>query len=146
MGGYITLRAMVVDPEIKAGVIWAGVVASYDDLFARWFRSGSSSRGWRSDMVEAYGTPEENPGFWASLSANSYLRDLAGPIQIHHGTSDTSVPYEFSVTLEEQIRAVGETVELVLYRGDDHNIARYRDDALITSVVFFDRYLKDIGG
>ncbi len=27
MGGYITLRAMVTSPDIKAGVIWAGVVA-----------------------------------------------------------------------------------------------------------------------
>ena len=142
MGGYITLRAMVVDPDIKAGVIWAGVVASYEDLIARWSRGGNSRRGWRSELIEQYGTPEENPGFWASLSANSYLHDLAGPIQIHHGTGDTSVPYEYSVTLEEQIRAVGDPVELILYRGDDHNIARYRDDALITSVVFFDRFLK----
>ena len=27
MGGYLTLRAMVIDKSIKAGVIWAGVVA-----------------------------------------------------------------------------------------------------------------------
>ena len=32
MGGQITLRAMVVDGGIKAGVIWAGVVAPYADL------------------------------------------------------------------------------------------------------------------
>ena len=35
MGGGITLRAMVVAGEIKAGVIWAGVVAPYSDLFER---------------------------------------------------------------------------------------------------------------
>ncbi len=29
MGGYLTLRAMTISPDIKAGVIWAGVVASY---------------------------------------------------------------------------------------------------------------------
>ena len=146
MGGYITLRAMVVDSKIKAGVIWAGVVGSYEDLFERWFRSGSSRRGWRSGMVDQYGTPEENPAFWASLSANSYLHDLSGPVQIHHGTGDTSVPYSLSVILEEQIREVGEPVELILYQGDDHNIARNRDNALITSVVFFDRYVKGTGG
>ena len=34
MGGHITLRAMVTHGDIKAGVIWAGVVASYTaDLF-----------------------------------------------------------------------------------------------------------------
>ncbi|MCE7939430.1 MAG: alpha/beta fold hydrolase, partial [Chloroflexi bacterium CFX6] len=32
MGGYITLRSMVVTDTIRAGVIWAGVVASYPDL------------------------------------------------------------------------------------------------------------------
>ena len=32
MGGYITLRSMVLTSTIKAGVIWAGVVASYPDL------------------------------------------------------------------------------------------------------------------
>lgn len=144
MGGYITLRAMVVDPTIKAGVIWAGVVASYPDLFNDWWGGGGSSSrsGWRSSMVNTYGTPDENPEFWNSLSANSYLRDLIAPIQLHHGTGDTTVPYEFSVTLDEQMRAVGRSVQLVTYDGDDHNIARNRDVALTVSVVFFDEYVK----
>ena len=34
MGGYITLRSMVIQDDIKAGVIWAGVVASYPDMIA----------------------------------------------------------------------------------------------------------------
>src|SRR5574341_1807766 len=38
MGGYITLRSMVITKDIKAGVIWAGVVASYPDLISRWRR------------------------------------------------------------------------------------------------------------
>ena len=40
MGGHITLRAMVVSRDIKAGVIWAGVVASYPDLLTKWRRAG----------------------------------------------------------------------------------------------------------
>ncbi|HXD11773.1 MAG TPA: alpha/beta fold hydrolase, partial [Anaerolineales bacterium] len=36
MGGYITLRSMVITKDIKAGVIWAGVVASYPDLLTKW--------------------------------------------------------------------------------------------------------------
>ncbi|HXF63261.1 MAG TPA: alpha/beta fold hydrolase, partial [Caldilineaceae bacterium] len=38
MGGQITLRAMVVTDDIKAGVIWAGVVGSYPDLLENWRR------------------------------------------------------------------------------------------------------------
>jgi dipeptidyl aminopeptidase/acylaminoacyl peptidase len=145
MGGYITLRAMVANQGIRAGVIWAGVVASYDDLFENWFRRGGSGRrGWRSEMVEEYGTPVDNPAFWNTLSANNYLADLSGPIQLHHATGDTSVPYQYSVTLDEQIRAAGGTVEFFLYQGDDHNIAANRDDALIVSVAFFNRYVKGV--
>lgn len=144
MGGYITLRAMVVDPSIKAGVIWAGVVTSYEGLFEWWSGRGRGSTGWRAEMVEAYGTPTDNPAFWDTLSANSYLTDLSGPVQLHHGTGDTTVPYSHSTTLHDQIREVGGTVELFLYQNDDHNIAFNRDDALTLSVVFFNVHVKGI--
>lgn len=146
MGGYITLRAMVADQNIKAGVIWAGVVASYHDLFESWFGRGGSGRssGWRSSLIEQYGTPSDNPAFWNGLSANSYLADLTGPVQIHHGTNDTTVPYAYSVTLDEQIRAAGKTTELFLYPRDDHNIATNRDDALTLSVAFFHQHVRGL--
>jgi dipeptidyl aminopeptidase/acylaminoacyl peptidase len=35
MGGYITLRSMIITDTIKAGVIWAGVVGPYPNLFQR---------------------------------------------------------------------------------------------------------------
>jgi fermentation-respiration switch protein FrsA (DUF1100 family) len=151
MGGYITLRAMVISDEIKAGVIWAGVVASYPDLFARWHRPpegqptptpNPTRSSWRRDMTELYGSPEENPEFWASISANSYLADLSGRVQLHHGTADESVPLEFSVILEEQIRQVGGTVELYTYEGDDHNLANFFGLAMQRSISFFDTYVK----
>ncbi|MBN1315738.1 MAG: alpha/beta fold hydrolase, partial [Anaerolineales bacterium] len=121
MGGYITLRSMVVSSDIKAGVIWAGVVVSYPDLFTRWRRSSSDAptptpdpdnprRRWRTDLIDMYGSPEENPAFWASISSNSYLEDLSGPLQLHHGTADTDVPLEFSTILNQEILDVGGTV------------------------------------
>jgi dipeptidyl aminopeptidase/acylaminoacyl peptidase len=88
------------------------------------------------------GTPDENPEFWNSLSAISYLADLSGPIQLHHGTSDESVPLEFSETLAEQIQASGGVVELYTYQGDNHNISDHFSEAMIRTVEFFDRYLK----
>jgi dipeptidyl aminopeptidase/acylaminoacyl peptidase len=152
MGGYITLRAMVTDPTIKAGVIWAGVVASYPDLVARWNRQRSitppttatpAARRWRQQLLEQYGTPEENPEYWASISANSYLADLSGPVQIHHGTEDTDVPVEFSVTLFDQIKAAGQVGEVYTYLGDDHNISQSLNTAIARSVAFFDQHVKN---
>lgn len=157
MGGYITLRSMVISKDIKAGVIWAGVVASYPDMLERWRRRNTPppggnvanpnpARRWRQELVEQYGTPAENPEFWASISANSYLSDLSGPVQLHHGTADTSVPVEFSDTLNQQIQAVGGVVEYFTYPGDNHNISNNLSRALARSVQFFDRYVKGVGG
>lgn len=149
MGGYITLRAMVTSNDIKAGVIWAGVVASYPDLVERWNRQHTATdqppqaRRWRSQLLTNYGTPEENPEYWASISANSYLKDLSGPIQLHHGTSDADVPTEFSVKLFDQIKAAGKTAEIYTYLDDDHNISHSLDTAIARSVAFFDKYVKN---
>jgi dienelactone hydrolase len=150
MGGYITLRAMVTDPTIKAGVVWAGVVASYPDLVERWRRQQSEivsttppARRWRAQLLAQYGTPEENPDYWASISANSFLQDLSGPVQIHHGTADADVPVEFSVTLFDQIKAAGQVGEIYTYLNDDHNISQSLNTAIQRSVAFFDRYVKN---
>ena len=151
MGGYITLRAMVVRDDIKAGVIWAGVIASYPDMLTNWRRNQNTvpstipqnARRWRTVLVEEFGAPEENPERWAEISANSYLDELSGPVQLHHGTADTSVPVEFSRTLEQQIVAAGGVVEYFEYPGDDHNIAGYFTPAINESVAFFDEHVKN---
>ncbi len=151
MGGHITLRSMVVRDDIKAGVIWAGVVASYPDLINNWRRnSPNPSResmrrvsGWRSLLVEQYGEPNDQDPFWRTLSANTYLSEISGPVQIHHGTADTSVPVEFSQKLDQQLKEAGKTVEYYEYSGDDHDITANFNTAIQRSVEFFDRYVKN---
>ncbi|MBV6395656.1 MAG: hypothetical protein HFACDABA_01234 [Anaerolineales bacterium] len=149
MGGYLTLRAMVISPDIKAGVVWAGVVAPYVDLLYNWSRSGSfsaspSSRGvgWRTEWVEEFGSPEENPAFWDSVSANSYLADLSGPIQLHHGTDDEDVPLKFSEDLAIHLNTLGMPYEFYIYEEDDHNLTKYFTTAMDRTVAFFDAWLK----
>lgn len=148
MGGHITLRGMVVDERIKVGVIWAGVVGSYEDLLTNWRRStpppslSQNARRWRQALLDEFGSPSQNPEFWNSLSSTTYLSDVSGPIQIHHGTNDTSVPVLFSTKLKERMDTAGKESELFVYEGDDHNISRNLSLALRRSVEFFDKYLK----
>ena len=149
LGGYLTLRAMVISPDVKAGVIWAGVVASYPDLLYNWPRRGtftpspsSRGRGWREPWLSLFGTPDQNPGFWDAVSATSYLRDLSGPLQLHHGTADEDVPLTFSVRLAEIAREAGQVADLYVYEGDNHNLSNYFTLAMNRSIEFFDFYLK----
>jgi dipeptidyl aminopeptidase/acylaminoacyl peptidase len=147
---------MVINPKIKAGVIWGGVVASYPDLLTNWRRSSgapgepvptaSTSRGWRSGWINMFGSPEENPEFWRTVSSNSYLDDLSGPVQLHHAQGDTSVPVVLSEILNEEIQQAGGTVEMYIYPGDNHNISENFGTAMTRTIQFFNRYLKGEGG
>jgi fermentation-respiration switch protein FrsA (DUF1100 family) len=158
MGGGITLRAMVVTKDIQAGVIWAGMVAPYSDLL-EWRQRRSAGRPsptpdadragrhWgHEEMVETYGSLEENPAFWASIDPTSYLSDLSGPLQLHHGTADESVPLEFSTDLHAHMLELGLTVELYTYEGDNHNISNSFGTAMQHSIQFFDQYVKGVNG
>lgn len=157
MGGHITLRSMVVSKDIKAGVIWAGVVASYPELLYNWRRRGDTSpispsitpsslsnRGgsWRNQLIEQFGEPETNPAFWDSISSTAFLNDISGPLQIHHGTADTSVPVAFSEDLQKRMEDTNKESELYIYPGDDHDITANFSIAMQRSVSFFDTYLK----
>ncbi len=148
MGGHVTLGAMVISKDIKAGVIWAGVVASYPDLMYRWHPTPvvTATPGgyhWENEFIQEFGDPAQNPEFWASISATSYLKDLSGPLQLHHGTADTEVPYQFSVDLYAAVQAAGKPVEFYTYKGAGHNLLN--DDfslAIYRTLKFFDSYLK----
>lgn len=155
MGGWITHRAMVVDPGIKAGVIWAGVVGGHDDLLElwdpHWVRNnepeptpepGYPERLWWSYFPETFGSPAENPEFWNRISAVPFLADMGGPIQLHHGTADTSVPETLSERFYEDLAPIWPESELYIYPGDDHNVAQNFSSAMRESVRFFDTHVK----
>jgi uncharacterized protein len=151
MGGQVTLRAMVISRDIKAGVIWAGTVASvaYELTHPRHPAAGPtpmpgafSAHGGRAQMLAQYGTPDQNPAFWNSLSPNNYLSDLSGPLQLHHGTADKTVPPIYSDLLLAEVEAVGNPVELYTYPGDNHNISNQFKTAMARSVAFMDKYVK----
>ena len=92
-----------------------------------------------------YGSPESNPAFWASISPSSYLADLSGPLQLHHGTADESVPTEFSQTLYQQAQEakLSVPVEYYEYPGDNHNLSKSFNTAMQRSIAFFDKYVKN---
>jgi dipeptidyl aminopeptidase/acylaminoacyl peptidase len=157
MGGTVTLRSMVVSKDIKAGVIWAGVVVDYQDLTNNWHhpdigntprpfvpsqREQATRRPGRQQLVQKYGDFSKNPQFWNSIAPINYVQDLSGPLQLHHGTADEEVPLLFSQRLDEAMKKAGKQVEFYTYDGADHNISQYVDLALERSVEFFDKYVK----
>lgn len=151
MGGNITLRSLVVNPDIKAAVIWAGVVGTYDDLMNNWQRRVSyrplpnelvlRNRN-RALLIKKYGTPKDNPNFWQSIDPNYNLEYINSPVQLDIGLADEEVPWQFSEGLKNRLEAAGKNVEYYTYEGNDHNISQSFDIAIQRSVDFFGKYLK----
>ena len=100
---------------------------------------------WHQQLAEQFGSPQDNPVFWASISPISYVADISGPLQLHHGTADTEVPYSFSVMLNEAMKQAGKPVEFYTYPGANHNLLN-KDftDAIYRTIQFFDKYVKGI--
>ncbi len=152
MGGNITLRNLEISKDIKAAVIWAGVVGSYDDLMNNWQRSVPFQPSARelalrnrnqANLTQKYGAPRNNPAFWNAIDPFHNLKYISAPIQLHHGEADEEVPLAFSQRLETALKSAGKTVEFYTYPSADHNISDPSfGTAIQRSVDFFDKYLK----
>jgi dipeptidyl aminopeptidase/acylaminoacyl peptidase len=146
MGGYLTLRSMVIMKDIKAGVIWAGVVGSYPDILTDWPQVDPPlyelDPSWRTRFVDEFGSPAQNPVFWDSISSTSYLEDISGPLQLHHSLTDEVVPFEFSNKLFHELIIAGKITEFYAYQGDNHNISYNFTVAMDRTIDFFNRYVK----
>lgn len=151
MGGHITLRSMVVSNDVKAGVIWGGVVASYEDMMTNWNRSRpwqpsnretAARRPSRQELIDQFGNSDENSEFWQSISPIYHVETISGPIQLHHGQADDVVPYQFSESLHQALIAANQTVEYYSYNNGDHNISGvYFSQAMNRTIDFFKKYL-----
>jgi uncharacterized protein len=105
-------------------------------------RPGADVDDWDSELFRL-DRVDENRAFWDAIDPFAYLEEISGPVQIHHGTADDSVPVEYSEILHVSLEEAGQRSELYLYPGDNHNISRNFGIAAQRSVAFFDRYLKD---
>jgi uncharacterized protein len=152
MGGSITLRDLVVNRiDIRAAVIWGGVVGNYNDIINSWQNRVSyipnpedlMLRNKNLSLLEGtYGTPLTNPDFWNSIDPTYYLKDIAAPIQINVGLADSQVPPDFSKGLYEKLKSLGKNVEYYEYPGSNHDINQSFAIAMKRTISFFNRHLK----
>lgn len=151
LGGNITLKDAVISNDIKAAVIWGGVVGSINDIIYNWqnrvvYKPNAEdlylrNKGLQS-LLGVYGTPTQNPEFWNSIDPTNYLSDIKTPIQIHVGGADPQVPPDFSKNLYEKLKSLGKNVEFYEYPGANHDINQGFSPAMQRTIDFFNKYLK----
>ncbi len=151
MAGNLVLRAMLLEPDIKAGVIWAGAVYSYEDFVtygiddntyrppATLETQETPDRPRRSqEIFNTYGRPNTQVDFWKAVSLTENIKFLVSPLQIHHAQDDPVVNIRYSFDLAAVLQVNGKEYEFYTYEGGGHNlISPYFDQAMLRTVEFF---------
>ena len=157
MAGNVTLRAMLVEPEIKAGVIWAGAVYSYEDLVQYGITDSTyrprptltpepgaeeSPLRFSQNIFEIYGRPDLSEPYWQAVSLTENLDNLSSPLQIHHAEDDAVVGIAYSYDLATSLQALGKPYEFYIYVGGGHNLNSPAFlNAMQRTVAFFEEFL-----
>lgn len=152
MSGNLVLRAMLIEPDIKAGVIWAGAVYSYDD-FTKYRiadpsdggpemeNSPSKRRG--RELREAYGEPNTDVSYWRAVSLTEHIELLQAPLQIHHAVDDSVVNIGYSRDLVQVLAQHHKVFEYYEYAGGGHDInSPYFEEAMLRTITFFEQHLS----
>ena len=118
MGGGVTFQALVIKPGVfDAAITYASTSTNTADNFNRWQRS-EGPLGPR--IIKRYGTPEDSPGTWRTMSARPYLWRVTEPVLMIHGTADESCPIRWARATAAELTDEGKDVRLVEYRGAGH--------------------------
>jgi len=158
MAGNLVLRAMLINPDIKAGVIWAGAVYSYDDFEEYGIEDNSyrppatpqtqdtpDPRKRSREIFDTYGRPDTQIPFWKAVSLTENLQFLNSPVQIHHSEDDPVVNIGYSYGLAAALQENGKEYEFYVYEGGGHNlVSPYFDQAMLRTVEFFRTHLGSI--
>jgi uncharacterized membrane protein/fermentation-respiration switch protein FrsA (DUF1100 family) len=147
MGGEVTLEVLeilknqpILSSGIKSAAFWAPVTDP-----VKWFSKNNLPKLPEAkitpypyaDTFKILGTPEANPELWKSLSPLNYLSDIKIPILLQHGTGDTTVPYNWSVELNNNLLKLGKNVQFISYPNDTHNLPLSWNQAVSEDLNFF---------
>ena len=158
MAGNAVLRVALVLQDIKAVVIWAGAVYSYEDFRKYGINDASyvhrpDSGAGQADQVREISAEIQKirdrsaeidftNTFWSSISLTKNLNYLSSPVLIMHATNDPVINIGYSRDLAKSLETAGKTYELVELAGGGHNIeSPYFEQAMQKTVEFYEQHL-----
>lgn len=140
MGGEITLQVLQSSNTITAATLWAPAVHSLPEQVTHFMNKNRPTPGAAEifqkqydDFIKNYPTSQ--------ITSIENLDKINVPLNLHHGTSDESVPYSWGTNLSDKLKVSGKTVNFYSYQGDNHDIARNFGTALSRDAIFFKSFL-----
>ncbi len=138
-GASVTIAALTISDQIAAAVAYAPAPA---DLAADYDRRFRNSGGMPGTQTWPF-TPADDPESYRRVSPITYLDAVTTPVQLHHGTADTTVDASASVAIRDALVAVGQSPELYLYEGAGHAFTGNDYDRYARrTLAFFNTYMR----
>lgn len=106
-GGYLTLMAMGVRPELWAGGM-AGIAIA--DWSIQYEDTAPTLRGYQEAIFG--GSPTQLPEVYARSSPISYAEQVRAPLLVIQGSNDTRCPARPMQLYEAKLRALGKQIEV----------------------------------
>lgn len=126
MGAYIALRAAVLSPDIKNVILLSGPVGQIEDMYKAYIASSDQDNPvayqLRQTVINKYGSPVDDPSFWANASPINFVSRLKAHIQIYVGEDDKIVPPVFSADLDHALTKAGKSHNYFVYPDGTHGL------------------------
>jgi alpha-beta hydrolase superfamily lysophospholipase len=128
-GGYLTQAALAFHP----GLFAAGIsICGMSDLNT-WYRN---TEPWIAAAAHPkYGHPVSDRDLLDRLSPLLSADAMTAPLLLVHGLNDTNVPPAESQQMYDALRALGRSVELLVFDDDGHEIDKRENRAVLVRVM-----------
>ncbi len=120
-GGYAALEGVTTHPEAYKCAVSVNGISDLQMLMKEEIQRGGG-RGAIEDEHNELGDPAQNSAQLADFSPARHADHAGGPVLLVGGQDDQTVIFEQSVHMQKALEDAGEPVELVSFKGDDHQL------------------------
>ncbi len=120
-GGYMTLTLAARHPEL-----WSAAI----DMFGPYNLITSVERfpeTWKPYFYLTVGHPERDRDELLARSPSTYIENLACPLMVIQGRNDPRVLEQESRDLVERLRAIGKSVEFIVFEDEGHDVIKFEN-------------------
>ncbi|MDT4967934.1 MAG: hypothetical protein QOJ64_2671 [Acidobacteriota bacterium] len=137
-GGYMTLAAVTLYPELWAAAVDTVGIANFESFL-------KNTSGYRRKLREVeYGSLERDVEFLRSISPLSKVDRIKAPMIVIQGKNDPRVNYMEAEQIVKALRERGSPVEYKLFDDEGHGIVKLSNRLIVYPLVadFLDKYMK----
>jgi dipeptidyl aminopeptidase/acylaminoacyl peptidase len=142
MGAGVATKSIVVDPRIRAAVLYGPVSADDRVYLRRWGPSRADTEPGDPARL-AYRRALSDREFLRRTSPLFAFRDVTAAVQIHQGAADDVTPPRWAEAIRDELHYWGVAVEYYAYEGQGHAFHGESWALFMDRVTrFYDRHLK----